>query len=231
MVEVWGKDIPEYATFLHLWSRNAADEISFADVQHNTYRAKLGFMKLEQVLSRAAQDGFEFLWIDTCCIDKTSSAELSEAINSMYRYYHDSAICYVFMADVFDAERDFSESRYWRRGWTLQELIAPLKVLFFSATWAPIGFKESLASSIFEITGIEQEFLLHEQPLQVASVAKRMSWAALRKTTREEDIAYCLMGIFDVNMSMLYGEGETKAFLRLQEEILRSQEDHSIFAW
>jgi hypothetical protein len=231
IVERWGAEIPVYAIMSHLWSRDADDEVSFADVQRKAYSSKAGFAKVTLALDRARRDGFEYLWIDTCCIDKTSSAELSEAINSMFRYYHESAICYVYLADVHSLDVDFETSRWWLRGWTLQELIAPVRVEFLSASWQSLGFKEALAASISQITGIDQRYLLHEESFRSASIAKRMSWAAKRQTTREEDMAYCLMGMFDVNMSMLYGEGEKKAFLRLQEEILRSHEDHSIFAW
>jgi hypothetical protein len=231
IVEKWGADIPVYAILSHLWSRNAEDEISFADVQRDAYRTKAGFAKVLSALDRARRDGFHYLWIDTCCIDKTSSAELSEAINSMFRYYHESAICYVYLADAHSLGVDFETSRWWLRGWTLQELIAPTSVEFLSASWDSLGFKEGLATSISHITGIDEPYLLLEESFRSASIAKRMSWAAKRQTTREEDMAYCLMGLFDVNMSMLYGEGEKKAFLRLQEEILRSHEDHSIFAW
>ena len=170
---------------------------------------------------------------DTCCIDKTSSVELSEAINSMYRYYKESQKCYTYLSDVNSekAGEEFKKSRWWTRGWTLQELLAPKTLQFFNTDWTSIGYKDSLHETITEIVGIEHKYLSGTSDIEEASIAKRMSWAASRKTTREEDIAYSLIGIFDVNMAMLYGEGATRAFVRLQEEIMRTNEDQSIFAW
>lgn len=173
--------------------------------------------------------------ISSCCIDKRSSAELSEAINSMYRWYESAAVCYVYLADVSsapDSEQgllEFRNSRWFTRGWTLQELLAPRNVLFFSQSWTHLGNRENLQTLISGITGIETDFLLG-QDLEFASVAKKMSWAAYRNTSRIEDIAYCLLGIFDVNMPLLYGEGK-KSFLRLQEEVYRASGDDSIFSW
>jgi len=170
-----------------------------------------------------------------CCIDKTSSAELSEAINSMFRWYQKASVCYAYLADVLkdtDPDKDpeeFSRSRWFTRGWTLQELVAPKNVVFYSRSWKNIGTKERLCNTISTITGIDIDTLLGED-VTFVSVANKMSWASGRRTTRTEDMAYCLLGIFDVNMPLLYGEGK-KAFLRLQEEILRSSYDHSLFAW
>jgi hypothetical protein len=121
------------------------------------------------------------------------------------------------------------KSRWFTRGWYLQELIAPSNMHFFDCEWCYLGSKYSLRHSITYITGID-EFSLFSSNLSAVSVSRKMSWAAERKTTRVEDIAYCLLGIFDINMPLLYGEGE-KAFIRLQEEIIRQTEDHSIFAW
>lgn len=175
---------------------------------------------------------------DRCCIDKTSSAELSEAINSMFRWYERARVCYAYLSDVSgDANlrvdvREFVESRWFTRGWTLQELVAPKSVLFYSKRgrgWHFLGSKEDLCDHISNITGIDTD-TLYGAGLELASVARKMSWASQRETTRIEDTAYCLLGIFDVNMPLLYGEGE-KAFLRLQEEILRSSYDYSLFAW
>lgn len=178
----------------------------------------------------------DLVWLDSCCIDKASSAELSEAINSMYEWYEISAVCFVHLADV-DVNDDpsgpnsqFRKSRWHRRGWTLQELIAPRYVLFFSKDWQLIGTKVSLAPVLHEITGIDTLVLLHQIPVDVVSVAQRMQWASARETTRVEDEAYSLMGIFNVHMATIYGEGR-HAFIRLQEEILKHTNDQSIFAW
>lgn len=169
-----------------------------------------------------------------CCIDKRSSSELSEAINSMYKWYRNSAVCYAFLGDVDPPSRlrvnrdQFKNSRWFTRGWTLQELLAPLDLRFYSHDWSLLGDREKLADLVTEVTGIERRFVLYGPT--GASAAKKMSWAALRKTTRTEDIAYCLMGLFGINMPLLYGEAE-KAFIRLQQEVARATGDHSIFAW
>ncbi|KAI0645394.1 HET-domain-containing protein [Trametes meyenii] len=192
--------------------------------------------KIRECCAFAKARGYRWLWVDTCCIDKTSSAELSEAINSMYQWYAQAGVCYAFLHDVDDAQdprpsgSQFRQSRWFRRGWTLQELIAPRELVFISKQWRPFGTKTSLADVIEEITGVERAILELRRPLNSVSVARRMSWASKRKTTRVEDEAYSLMGIFGVNIPAIYGEGRN-AFYRLQEEILRHVPDQSIFAW
>ncbi|KAM5546026.1 hypothetical protein V8D89_000152 [Ganoderma adspersum] len=192
--------------------------------------------KVREACAFARVNGYQYIWIDSCCIDKTSSAELSEAINSMYAWYARAEICYAFLADVPPAEdhrkprSDFRSSLWFTRGWTLQELIAPRDVLFLSGDWVPIGPKYALVDLIHDITGITEEALLHVEPLDGFSVAQRLSWAAGRETTRVEDQAYSLLGIFDINMPTLYGEGD-RAFRRLQEEIMQRVPDQSLFAW
>lgn len=229
MIEQWGDELPPYAIFSHTWSNS---EVSFADVQNGTCFDRPSFFKLESALVQAKKDGWDWLWADNCCIDKTNSVELSEAINSMFKYYKNAEICYAYLADVCTEtwEADIRKARWWKRGWTLQELIAPPSLEFYSNNWVSLGFRDNLHEVITAITGIEDEYLMG-YPIEHASVAKRMSWAASRVTTRDEDIAYCLIGIFDVNMSMLYGEGTKRAFVRLQEEIMKSSEDQSLFAW
>lgn len=172
--------------------------------------------------------GYEYVWIDTCCIDKTSSAELSEAINSMFAWYQEAKVCYAYLFDVPD--RPLKASRWFTRGWTLQELIAPREVIFYDGNWRNLGDRTSLGPRISQCTRIPESILSGEKDLDTFSTAQRMSWAAERQTTRVEDRAYCLMGLFGVNMPLIYGEREA-AFIRLQEEILRISEDHSLFAW
>ena len=184
------------------------------------------------------------------CIDKRSSAELSEAINSMFRWYAGARVCYEYLSDVHgDARRSntrywwtdqrrggihkqFYASRWYTRGWTLQELIAPKTVQFYDRNWVDAGEKSQLLKQLPQITGVGVDVLISREALPLTSVAMRMSWASGRETTRIEDRAYCLLGIFDVNMPLLYGEGR-KAFQRLQEEIVRTAivVDHSILAW
>lgn len=192
--------------------------------------------KIKGLCRIAREAGYRLVWIDSCCIDKASSAELSEAINSMFEWYSEADVCYAYLADVPDDEDPrlldsvFRESRWHRRGWTLQELIAPERVIFLSCTWRFLGTKTGLASTLEQITNVDFAILTGRTTLTSISVAKRMSWAATRWTTRVEDRAYSLLGLFGVHMSPIYGEG-ANAFLRLQEEIIKTIPDQSIFAW
>lgn len=230
-----GTEKPPYAILSHTWEPEG--EILFNDLllPLDQLASKIGFLKVKNTCSRAAQDGYSYVWIDTLCIDKSSSAELSEAINSMFRWYKESAVCYAFLADVY-LECSMPSSRWFTRGWTLQELIAPDEVLFYDMNWCFLGSRRDLASFITSVTKIPKHVLDRpryqrvEAVMQGTSVAQRMIWASARVTTREEDIAYCLMGIFDVNMPLLYGEGQ-KAFIRLQEAIIHASEDQTILAF
>ncbi|KAH6675387.1 heterokaryon incompatibility protein-domain-containing protein [Plectosphaerella plurivora] len=213
---------PRYAILSHTWGDG---EVTFPEMKARDPATKLktGFRKIEYTCQEAQLAGLDWAWVDTCCIDKSSSSELSESINSMFRWYQQSAVCYVYLADLDDC-------RWFERGWCLQELLAPTVILFFSRGWVRLQQINTLTYFISSVTGIEEEYLRHERDLSEASVAKRMSWAASRQCTRDEDVAYCLMGIFDINMPLLYGEGK-KAFRRLQEEIWNEVEDHSLLAW
>ncbi|KAI8668926.1 HET domain-containing protein [Fusarium keratoplasticum] len=233
LTEFYGDKIPPYAILSHTWGD---EEVLFADIQNNTAQSKRGFRKLMGCCQNAIKNGFKWVWVDTCCIDKSSSAELSEAINSMYQWYRDSTICYAYLEDVTDvlctpgtSSKRFTESRWFTRGWTLQELIAPRVVEFYTQAWEEIGTKMSLDEEIAATTGIPAS-ILRGKDVSTRNVAERMSWASKRQTTRREDMAYCLMGLFQINMPLLYGEGD-KAFVRLQEQILRQEEDYSILAW
>lgn len=225
-----------YAILSHVWGKA---EVVYQDIVDGKehLKAEESRLKLSEACERALRDGYKYIWIDTCCIDKSSSSELSEAINSMYTWYQDAAECYAFLDDAPDelntklSKEAFRNSRWFTRGWTLQELLAPPKLVFFSKNWECLGEKRALSPLLADITGIDEAILKCELPVQSASIAKRMSWAASRRTTRLEDRAYCLMGLFSVNMPMLYGEGEERAFLRLQEEIMKSSDDQSLFAW
>ncbi|KDR86136.1 hypothetical protein GALMADRAFT_41097, partial [Galerina marginata CBS 339.88] len=228
------KSCPTYAALSHTWAPEG--EVSFQQISTPAAKSMAGYAKITKCCEEASQGGFEYVWIDTCCIDKTSSAELSEAINSMYRWYKGARVCYAYLSDVPSSDdpraenSKFSRSRWFTRGWTLQELIAPPLLVFYSSDWVDIGTRSSLWNEIKEITGIPYEVLMSRTPASHFCVALRMSWAAKRKTTRVEDAAYSLMGIFDVNMPTLYGEG-SKAFIRLQLEIMKDSSDETIFAW
>ncbi|KAK0735239.1 heterokaryon incompatibility protein-domain-containing protein, partial [Lasiosphaeria miniovina] len=199
---------------------------------------KAGYAKITYACEQAARDGHRYLWVDTCCIDRSNSAEVSEAINSMFTWYQRAAVCYAYLEDVSKDSREgyrtwkdgFAESVWFTRGWTLQELLAPRNVVFYGKGWKLLGTKSALAKTIEKATKIDELTLLEPRLMHKASVARRMAWAAGRITTRTEDAAYSLLGIFSINMMPLYGEGEN-AFLRLQEEIIRRSDDHTIFAW
>ncbi|KAK7467489.1 hypothetical protein VKT23_004541 [Stygiomarasmius scandens] len=229
--------IPKYAILSHTWGE---DEVTFQDIQPENLetRAKLkaGWLKVEKACIHALKYGFKWIWIDTCCINKESSAELSEAINSMYQYYEDAEVCYVYLFDGSSGEdpRDAKSSlwgcRWFERGWTLQELLAPSYVVFLDKEWIEIGTRWSLRDVVSAITSIPSK-VFEGDHIWEYSIAQRMSWAASRKTTRPEDMAYCLMGIFGVSMPPIYGEGGPKAFMRLQQQIIQYSDDRSIFAW
>jgi len=218
--------IPKYAVLSHTWEE---EEVTFQDIGKQTSTRMKGYPKLQDCCKRAAQDGHDWIWVDTCCIDKSSSSELSEAINSMYKWYQKALVCYAYLADIQDTA-DLEKSKWFTRGWTLQELIAPRRVIFFNKMWREIGSKQSLLSQISSTTGIPDDVILGRSPMS-CNVAQRMSWASTRRTTREEDMAYCLMGLFDIYMPPIYGEGSERAFIRLQGEILRQCPDQTLFLW
>lgn len=228
-------NIPDYVVLSHTWED---EEVTFADFNQPHAQRMRGYEKIRRCCEQAMQDGFEWAWLDTACIDKSSSAELTESLNSMFKWYTNASICYAYLSDVsmsvgtdgpMRAEM-FKKSRWFTRGWTLQELLAPTVVEFYDSTWSILGTKSSLLPIISGITGIQESALQSPINIGLASVAQKFSWAAARQTSREEDVAYCLLGLFNVNMPLLYGEGK-RAFLRLQQEIMRISNDHTIFAW
>ncbi|RAL00174.1 ankyrin [Aspergillus ibericus CBS 121593] len=243
--EFQNDNIPSYAILSHTWGE---EEVTLQEMEE-TYAIKKGLLgkmskvhygednaakkkgyaKIAMTCTTAKRHGWKYAWVDTCCIDKTSSAELSEAINSMYRWYQKAQVCYVFLADVVSLD-DFASSRWFTRGWTLQELIAPTEILFYNKYWKILGTKQGLWQRIEDRTQISPLVLLGPEGLEEITIAQRMSWAANRSTTRSEDRAYSLLGLFDINMPLLYGEGE-KAFIRLQEELMKAYDDPSILVW
>ena len=245
--EFYDDQIPRYAILSHRWG---PDEVSYQDFLAGRETGGSGYKKILQACQIAAAGGYQvrsdprllstpsvWIWIDTCCIDKASSAELSEAINSMYRWYSKSQFCYVLLPDVTasnnweQTKAEFVRSEWFDRGWTLQELLAPWRVVFLDKDGIGIGNKINLAEEISFATGIAKQYLASWQASTTqVTVAEKMSWAGKRKTSRIEDKAYCLLGLFNINMPLLYGEGG-KAFRRLQLEILKSSDDESILAW
>jgi Heterokaryon incompatibility protein (HET) len=231
LVEKHDSAIPQYAILSHTWG---AEEVTFKDVVEGTGKNKAGYEKIEFCRKQASSDGLSYFWVDTCCIDKSSSAELSEAINSMFRWYQNADKCYAYLSNVSTSGHTtdpqllqttwievFRNSRWFFRGWTLQELIAPASVEFFSREGNRLGSKKSLEQDIHETTGIAVEALRGGSLLDF-TVEERMSWANRRKTERPEDEAYALLGIFNIRMRPDYGEGKRNAFERLQRKIEKS---------
>jgi hypothetical protein len=229
LTEFFDDDIPPYAILSHRWGAPTT-EVSFRDIIDGTGKSKAGYDKIRFCGKQARCDGIQYFWVDTCCINKADFTELSEAINSMFLWYRKATKCYVFISDVSKGlgnEDDdllqsawksaFRKSSWFTRGWTLQELIAPTLVEFFSCEGQPLGDRISMEQQLHEITGIAIR-ALQGDPLSTFSFDEIMFWAKDRNTTRKEDKAYCLLGIFDIHLPLIYGEGD-KAFIRLEEEI------------
>lgn len=220
--------IPPYAILSHTWEEG---EVLFKGMAAGNYKHLAGFRKIEFACDQAIVDGLEHVWVDTCNIDKSSSAELSEAINSMFRYYQEAVVCYVYLYDLHESKDGLEDCKWFSRGWTLQELLAPRSIRFFTAEWKDIGSRSNLIPQISRRTNIPEPALAGDvEIMRTYSVAQRMSWASGRQTTRTEDIAYSLFGLFDCAMPLIYGEGH-KAFARLQEEIMKRSNDQSLFLW
>ncbi|KAF2128313.1 kinesin light chain 1 [Dothidotthia symphoricarpi CBS 119687] len=225
---------PPYAILSHTWTDG--QEVTYNELLAGTGADKPGYAKIRFCGERATADSLEYFWVDTCCIDKSTNNELNTAINSMFRWYQGAAKCYVYLTDVpvpeevtnpeafpISWQQAFQRSRWFTRGWTLQELLAPASVEFFSQDGKRLGSRISLEQEIHSVTGIPVEALRGHR-LTEFSVDKRMSWAAKRTTTLKEDKVYCLLGIFGVFLPLLYGEGEEYATQRLKEEIQKRQQ-------
>lgn len=222
--------IPQYAILSHTWGPDD-EEVTFEDLAKGTGGNKDGYKKIKFCGEQAWKDGLQYFWIDTCCINKADHAELSEAINSMFRWYQTATKCYVYLSDVsmtkgkaseevskLPWESTFRSSRWFTRGWTLQELLAPTSLEFFSKEWKRLGDRQSLGQRIHKITRIP-ELALQGASLSQFSVNERLSWKNGRHTKLEEDLAYSLLGIFGVYIPPIYGEGTGGAFKRLMDEI------------
>jgi hypothetical protein len=223
-----------YAILSHTWIEG--QEVTYHELRAGPATGKTGFDKIRFCGKQAAADGLQYFWVDSCCIDRSVSDELSTAINSMFRWYRDASRCYVYLSDVSVSDEvtdattwveDFRRSRWFRRGWTLQELLAPVNVEFFSKEGIHLGSKISLDQEIHEITRIPLN-ALRGLPLAKFSIDERMSWAVSRSTSIKEDRVYCLFGIFGVFLPLIFGEGEAYARMRLTEEIQRRQEERPI---
>jgi len=223
-------EIPRYAILSHTWGD---DEVTFQDMSSTSRSFNKGYAKIMNTCRLALEHGLGYAWVDTCCIDKSSSAELTESINSMFQWYENAEVCFVFLDDLppnTSAEAGLARCRWFTRGWTLQELLAPRTVDFYDMTWKYRASKLDFINTISSCTGIPISVLQGHLALVDCSVAMRMAWAAHRQTTRVEDMAYCLLGVFDIHLPLIYGEG-LKSFRRLQEEIVKRNNDLTIFAW
>ncbi|KAK4032710.1 HET-domain-containing protein [Parachaetomium inaequale] len=222
--------VPPYTILSHTWG---AEEVTFKDlssaltsppVDWRAYKNKQGWPEIVNSAQHARNCGWRYIWIDTCCIDKSDVTDLSEAINSMFRWYECAEVCYAYLANVPPDHPtlvhpwtwSFRSSRWFRRGWTLQELLAPSFLEFLDRDWNPIGSRTNGPMKL--------------SWRRASSVATKLSWAANRETTLVGDRTYSLLGLLGVNMPLIYGEGE-RAFTRLQHELIRSSSDESIFAW
>lgn len=221
------RQIPPYAILSHTWGADE-DEVAYANVMLGTAQVKKGYAKLEFCARQAQKDGLQYMWVDTCCIDKTNSVELSEAITSMFRWYAIAEKCYVYLSDLslgeegagkprYLWEADFRACRWHTRGFTLQELLAPASVEFYTADQIHLGSKSSLEFLLSDVTGIPLT-ALRGRDLSYFPVDERLRWAAGRETKKVEDEAYCLLGIFGVFMPLIYGEGEN-AWTRLRQSL------------
>ncbi len=268
---------PQYAILSHTWI-SPREEITYQDIKkrkediENDLFKQKGWAKLKRYCDRAVKDGWEWAWMDTCCIDKSSPADTQEAINAMFRWYQSAGICYAYLEDVdvrqvlspVDSSRanvdnlmDLDEitgrdnvadpnsflhkalraflinAKWFTRGWTLQELLAPHYLVFVDRAWCRIGTRESWAAEIKEASMIEAKHLTAFRPTNFysCSIAMRLSWASRRETTVEEDETYSLLGLFGISLPLIYGEGRWRAFNRLQRELITVYNDDSIFAW
>ncbi len=221
--------IPPYAILSHTWGQGKDDEVTFKDITNGTGTNKRGFEKLRFCGNQAKHDDLHYFWVDTCCIDKSNNNELTTAINSMFKWYRGAARCYVYLSDVsvytqdgrlrhLDWESAFRNSKWFTRGWTLQELLAPRVVEFYSRDHIRLGDKSSLDQTISRVTKIDADALLGRR-LDQFSIEERLSWGEDRSTTEEEDKACCMLGLLDVYMPLIYGEGYTNAMNRLLREI------------
>lgn len=268
---------PQYAILSHTWI-SPKDEITYQDIKkrkediENDLFKQKGWAKLRRYCDRAARDGWDWAWLDTCCIDKTSPSDTQEAINAMFRWYQNAGICYAYLDDVDvnvilgtldsadvndpkDVDLDnipsadnianrgsfrhkalspfVVKAKWFTRGWTLQELLAPHYLVFLDRAWRRIGIRESWADEIKEASRIETRHLTTFSPTDFnsCSIAMRLSWASHRDTTLEEDETYSLLGLFGISLPLIYGEGRWRAFNRLQRELITVYNDDSIFAW
>ncbi|KAF2031647.1 HET-domain-containing protein [Setomelanomma holmii] len=225
--------LPLYAILSHTWGADE-EEVTFANIVKGGGKAKPGYKKIRLCGEQARQDGLEYFWIDTCYINKANKAEHSLAIRSMFRWYRNAARCYVYLSDVASLPSVvaqgqynfqwltwtwmFLKSRWITRGWTLQELLAPPIVEFFSKEGIKLGDKLLLTQELRKVTGIPSS-ALHGTPLSDFDVLERILWSEHRTTKIPADYAYSLMGILGVSLSPIDGESPAEAMKRVRDEV------------
>lgn len=218
-------DVPPYAILSHKWEEDNEEEVTFQNMTDKVGKDKVGYRKIRFCAEQASKDNLDYFWVDTCCIDKRNDSELPEAIASMFKWYQEAARCYVYLSDVSMEEMErtktmdgmlaFKQSRWFSRGWTLQELLAPNSVEFFTKEWNLLGDKHGLVQEVSDATGISVQVLEGRKKLFQLDYEERLSWMQHRETQKEEDRAYSLQGIFGVHIPIIYGEKEEKAMFRL----------------
>ncbi|KAK4498320.1 hypothetical protein PRZ48_010978 [Zasmidium cellare] len=253
------EETPEYAILSHRWSKNEMRFGHFQGADWDTLRKsaidggkedEIGIAKILSACAVTKSFALDYLWIDTCCIDGSSSTEVTQAINSMFRWYQRASVCLAYLFDVSTDTSElghmidrrlyarkktqilrigpFEDSQWFRRGWTLQELLAPPELVFYDHAWRRIGVKTDMTKQIQAATRIDPKYLTGD--FEDASIATKLSWVSDRTTTLPDDMAYCMVGILGVSMDTRYGE-EERAFMRLQELLIEKVADDSIFAW
>ncbi|KAH7122173.1 hypothetical protein B0J13DRAFT_567072 [Dactylonectria estremocensis] len=236
-IETW----PPYATVSHCRQNQhvTINHLHDVDTQDlNLISQTVGLPWIIRACSEAGAFGVDMLWVDSLSIDRTSSTEHSAAINSMFQIFQGAEICLVHLGDI-DASKSSLEnigeqirqSRWTKQIWMLQELIASEDLQFYDTNWDPIGTKKSLLPTLSRLLSIDEAVLEDSKYLSEFPVGRRMSWASQLSTARPEDLAYSLLGIFGVQLTVLYGEGARAAFIRLQEEISKNTDDITLFAW
>ncbi|KAG2030353.1 hypothetical protein BDR03DRAFT_974707 [Suillus americanus] len=247
-------DKVKFAILSHRWLDTG--EPTFLDMsesQKDMSENSPGYPKLTKFCEKAEEYGCELAWLDTCCINKDSSAELDEAIQAMFNWYRSAAICIAYLACSSNVS-DFAKEPWFTRGWTLQELLAPEKMKFYGKDWKPLSdnfddkhprdlvipsideisipitpSQPDILTAITRLTEIESRDLISFSP-GIHNVHQRLRWASRRTTKRIEDMAYSLIGIFDISMPITYGEGQ-RSWFRLMEIILQQCKSWEIFVW
>ncbi|KAL0945654.1 hypothetical protein HGRIS_014808 [Hohenbuehelia grisea] len=238
----------KYAILSHRWEKDELDYTKAKALPQNFLQRRFksqGREKIRKFCEQASQYSCDYVWFDTGCIDKSSSSELEESIRSMFNWYRNSEICIVYLAGTKSMLDPHKKDDWFKRGWTLQELLAPPRMKFFNSDWTPttssqydIDRTTTLTRRVPEFSvrlsaasGIYPVERLHNYVPGVEQAREVLHWASARQTTRPEDMAYCLIGLLNLELSVAYGEGYPTAFYRLQVEVMRRTEDRGLFFW